>query len=225
MKQSAFAALFLALLPVSTSAGTFRCETTQIDVQTDEPSYVAAICEAAEQAEELFEQCNIPPIPAPLQVRIVNELQEGCVGLYHCGEGLIDVLAPPLMEARRGSQSAFAFLTNADYFQSVVVHELAHAALDDLPCPFDACVVADEYLAYAAQVMSLPPDLRLAFSADVDLEKRISRDELNGAILLLAPQRFAQKAWVHLSQRDDPCAFVAQIVDRTVLLDRERFDF
>jgi len=225
MSKTLLLALATIALPVCVSADNALCPGTGITVKTDDLFLAELTCDAAEQALILFENCNIPPIKDPLHIEIVDSLDPGCVGQYHCGAGTIEVLAPHIVKELHAPESPFAFLPDAAYFQSIVVHELTHAAIADLSCPFDACVVAQEYLAYTMQIMSLAPAHQAAYSADMELDRHISRDELSIAILFMAPQVFAQKAWVHLSQREDPCAFVGQIVDGTVLLDRERFDF
>jgi len=103
------------------------------------------------------------------------------------------------------------------------VHELTHAASDVVPRPFENCVATDEYIAYAMQVMSLTPEARAVFEARTRYDRKISRDELSPMILYMAPDLFTRKAWNHFSQRDDPCGFIRQLADKTILLDRERF--
>ena len=217
---SAFA---LGWLTVPVSAETFLCEGTNVSVHPHQSAYADMTCEAVKRAEAVFDQCNLPPFSDPIRIEFVSELEPGCVALYHCGEHWIEVLEPPLMDTRRSSEGAFAFLAIEDYFQSVIVHELAHTTFDDVPCPFEACITANEYVAYAMQVMSLTPGAQTEFAANSELDRRVSRDELSLILLFMAPGRFAQKAWAHLSQRDDPCAFVGHIMDGTALLDRERF--
>ena len=225
MRRTLLSAFAAAVLPVLVSADTMLCAATDITVEASDPTHARLTCDAVERALIQFENCNIPPLEGPLYIEIVDRLEAGCVGQYHCGKGSIKVLEPSVMGALHAPDSPFAFLPNEAYFQSIVVHELTHAAIADLPCPFETCVVAQEYLAYTMQVMSLAPDFQAAYSAEAGVDTHISRDELSIAILFMAPQIFAQKAWGHLSQREDPCAYLGQIVDGTVLLDRERFDF
>ena len=105
------------------------------------------------------------------------------------------------------------------------MHELTHAAIEDAPCPFAACLVGNEYVAYVMQIMSLTPGQRRRLEGRTDLVgRRISRDELTSIMYFMAPDRFAVKAWMHFTQRDDPCGFLGQVVDGTVMLDRERFE-
>ncbi len=110
-----------------------------------------------------------------------------------------------------------------NYFQSVVAHELAHSLFDKASCPFKACVIANEYVAYAMQVMSLTSEQKTEFVEHAHLDRPISRDELSLTMYLMAPNLFAQKTWVHLNQRSDVCSYLRQFLDGTMVLDRERF--
>jgi len=214
-------ATMLTLLADPSWANTLSCNTSAVTVTYQEVEHADLVCDAVKQASTLFEQCNIPPLANPVHIEFAEEMGEGCVALYHCGDNLIEVLPPPQMQERRKPDGAFAHLNIDDYFRSVVVHELAHAATDDIPCPFDDCVAAAEYVAYAMQVMSLSPDAQSIFEGQSGLDRPISIDELNVMILYMAPNLFSQKVWAHFSQRDDPCGYIAQLVDGSILIDQE----
>ncbi|WP_324754634.1 hypothetical protein [Roseovarius sp. Pro17] len=192
-------------------------------MNSDQSAHVDLICDAIEDAEALFDECGMPPLSGPLTTEIVTDLKPGCMGQYHCGKGSIEVLEPSMMAVRRNPKGAFAFLPMESYFQSIIVHELSHGLFDDASCPFEACIVADEYVASVMQVMSLTPEQQAVFSLKSELDRRISRDELNSITLFMVPNVFAQKSWAHLSQRDDPCTYIGKILNGTILLDREHF--
>ena len=214
---------FLILPAVPAVAELTVCENTMVGVHSVQSDDAQIACEAVKQALVLFEQCNIPYPPRQLRIDIVDELEPGCVALYHCHEDWIEVLTPFVMDVRRSPDGVFAFMAIDEYFQSVIVHELAHSAFDAVPCPFETCVVADEYVAYAMQIMSMQPDARRSFEDASGLGRKVSRDELNAMTLFMAPDLFARKTWAHLSQRSDRCGFIGKIMDGIVVLDRERF--
>jgi hypothetical protein len=163
-------------------------------------------------------------VPTPVTIAVVPGLEEHCLGLYHCGEARIEILAPGAYPERRmtGDGAAFGPVSPEAFFESLLRHELAHASLEDMPCPFPSCIVGQEYIAYTMQVRFLPEADRIAFEAEAAVEGHVSPDILNPMILMMAPDIFAQRAWAHLSQRDDPCAFIGQIARGEVLLDYER---
>ena len=217
------ASAFLICLSGQSWADIVRCTDIDVTVNSDSVALAQEVCTAAVQAQTQFQQCNLGSTSNPLRVDIVETLPDSCVGLYHCQQDWIELLAPSLMQTLRKEDGAFHFLSETAYFRSVVVHELAHAAFDKERCPFDGCVVGNEYVAYAMQVMSLSADDRSAFEVHAGLNRRVSVVELTRLLLDLAPERFAARAWTHLQQRDDPCGYIGEIVSGAVLLDRERF--
>ena len=221
IRFSLFSVFAFASVVVPLSAEEFICETSGIQVNAARAEDSDKVCEAVRDAETLFQSCSLPRAVSGLRIEVVDQLKQGCVALYHCGENWIEVLAPGAMQSQRLPESAFAPLGIEDYFRSVVIHEVAHAVFDKTPCPFQDCVAAAEYVAYTLQVMSLTPEQQKTFEGSAGLDRKISRDELNAMYLFLAPNKFAQKAWTHLKQRDDPCAFLGQVIDGTVLFDRE----
>lgn len=162
-------------------------------------------------------------MPEGVTVKFVDTLPEGCVGIFHCGEALISLLPPDLMAKHRAADSAFANVPDEPYFDGVVVHELTHAAYDKVECPFKDCLATTEYAAYAMQIRSLPPDARESFEATSAFDQRVSRDELSAIYYAFSADRFAQKAWLHFTQRDDGCELMKQIMDGAIFYDRERF--
>ena len=214
----------LALLAADPSfADTRSCGVPNVTVTFQQTADGELVCSAVQQATMLFDTCNLPPLSRPVRITVVEDLSQGCVGLYHCGDDMIEVLSASRIQEQRDPNGAFAHLTADDYYKSVVVHELSHAATDPTPCPFDACIVADEYIAYAMQIMSLDPEAQQAFESRAAFEGPVSADDLSVVLLFMAPHLFSQKVWAHLSQRDDPCRYIGQLMDRSLLLDRERF--
>lgn len=223
--------VLLGLAAFLTSTSSVFAEVTVCDggdvpvsVNSKDSNITMLICEAVTEAQRVFEQCNVPALADPLRIDLVEDIPKQCVALYHCGEDYIKVLSPALMQSKRLAEGAFTFLPIEQYFQSVIVHEITHAAFDAVPCPISSCVVGAEYVAYAMQVKFLSPEDRQRFVDLAGLDRKISRDELSALILYMAPHLFAQKAWTHLSQRENPCGYIGQITDGTVLLDFEVFE-
>lgn len=125
------------------------------------------------------------------------------------------------MSELRDRTGVFSVLPDDAYFESVIAHELVHAAYDSVPCPFTACIATSEYLAYALQLRGLPDDLRTRFEEASGLDRRVTRDEINAMFLMMAPNKFAAKAWTHFSQSPDPCAYAGQIMDGSIYFDFE----
>lgn len=128
-------------------------------------------------------------------------------------------MSPETLGQVRSDDSLFAPLSDDVCFASVITHELAHAAMDAVPCPFQACVATTEYVAYAMQLRSLPDMLRTEVIRDAS--QVVVRDEINPMIALMAPDIFARKAWLHFSQRPDPCGYVDWIMQGDIVFDHE----
>ena len=221
--QPAISSCCIVVLSCTVSADTVSCGDTGVLVRYQRAEHADLVCDAAEQAGALFHRCNLSWPMQPITIDIVKDLRSGCVAVYHCGDYNIEILSPPLMQEQRKADGAFADLTTHEYFKSVIVHELTHAANEDLPCPFESCVATDEYIAYSMQVMSLDPQAQLKFEERSGLDRRISSDELSPIILFMAPDLFAQKAWAHLSQRNDACDYISDLNNGIFLFDFGRF--
>lgn len=215
------AGLVLTALPVLSA--TLTCGDGAVSVTYQSPHTADLVCEAVEFATALFAQCSVPPVLDPVTIDVVDDVGQGCVGVYHCGEQLIELLSPAVLRERLDGSGAFGHLTTDTYFKSIVVHEMTHAATDNVPCPFKNCVVTSEYVSYAMQVMSLTPEEQRVFSENAGLTGRVSSQELSPIILYMAPDKFAQKVWAHFNQHDAPCEFIGELTRGERLLDHAVF--
>ena len=209
----------LGLLASPVTAETVTCEDSVVSVNGPQLELVVSTCEAVKRAEALFAHCNVPLLSNPVEINIVEVVEPGCVAQFHCGEGTIDVLALSQMREKRDANGAFGFLPIEEFYESVIVHELAHAAFDKVPCPLETCLATNEYVAYAMQVKSLSPTARSSFTANSTFDRRITIGEINATLLLIAPDVFKRKVWAHLSQQDDRCGFIGEISSGAVFFD------
>lgn len=212
---------FLSLPAPSVGAG-LLCEGAPVTVLGGDAAVAERVCRVATRAVPGLAQCGLP-VTRMVTIRVVEDgLGDGCVGLYHCGADLIEVLAPARLEAQRGQDGLFGAVPTDRFFDSIVVHELAHAAHDALPCPAGICLATSEYLAYNSQIMALSAEDRSVLMASIDMERTVSHDELNASILFFKPDAFAARAWAHLNQREDPCTYLRHVAEGDFTFDRER---
>jgi hypothetical protein len=210
----------------SVSAGNselLSCEGISVSVDAPDLALAEQACQAAAHAVPLIAECGVA-FSQPQIIEVTDAIPEApdCMGIYHCGTNRIEILAPGSMESLRRDDSAFYSIPTEIYFDSIIAHELAHAAYDAVPCPYSDCLVTSEYVAYAMQVYSLPPRDQRAFEAGLALENRVSRYEISAINLMMAPDRFARNVWVHFSQRRDGCAYVADMMRANFHLDTAR---
>ena len=128
-------ALGIATIASPILAETAECPTPGVRVEYSDGTDADLVCAAVADAVNGLALCELPALPARLHIEVVDEITDGCVGLYHCGQAWIEVLSPSAMTDRRHPDSAFGFLDDDAYFKSVVVHEVAHAATADDPVP------------------------------------------------------------------------------------------
>lgn len=213
-------AILLARVPGAGAA--LVCDGASVTVRAAEAAVAERVCRVVTRVAPKLAECGLP-LTRVVTIDIVEGgLGDGCVGLYHCGDDLIEVLAPELLEAQREKSGLFGPIPADLFFDSVVVHELAHAAHDALPCPAGACLATSEYLAYNSQIMSLSAADQSAIMASIDMERTVNHDELNASILFFKPDAFAARAWAHLNQRDDRCDYLRHVAEGDFTFDRER---
>jgi len=203
----------MALLVVGpVVAAEYPCPDTRFRVISEEEVQARGICAAAARAASVLAACNVP-LERPILIEVTDEFNETCLGLYHCGKDRIEILAPAEMQHRRAPGSDLAFVPIDSFFTAILTHELAHAAFDATPCPFETCLTESEYVAYTMQIMSLPDKLRSRYEAGIDMTAPVSRDSVNAVTLFMAPDTFMRRAWVHLNQRPDVCAYIRDVME------------
>ncbi|WP_370161483.1 hypothetical protein [Limimaricola soesokkakensis] len=151
------------------------CQTADLIVEGGMSMSRGRICRIAAREIPKLAACNVA-VPEGVTLRSVDPPPKPCLGIFHCGEALIRLLSPGLMAKRRDPDRAFASVPDEPCFDSVVVHELTHAAYDSAECPFVDCPATAEYAAYATQVRSLPAEAREAFEATSAFDHCVSRD-------------------------------------------------
>ncbi len=212
----------LASLPGTLAANGEFCPGSPVAVVTEDPAIAKAACRAADAATARFAECGLQ-MPEQIEIALVNDLPDGCMGVFHCGEGRIDLLPPARMDEVRNSDGAFGRIPTDRYFASVIAHELAHAVYDSAPCPFASCVASAEYFAYNFQIASLPESDRAAVLATRSPQQKVTRDAISAVMLAMAPDRFAVLSYSHAVQRGDWCQQMRDVARGRILFDRERF--
>ncbi|MRU16932.1 hypothetical protein FDP25_15930 [Roseovarius sp. A21] len=202
------------------AASPLACEGIPVSVIADDPKLARRTCTSAQNVLKTLGACHVQ-LTNPVKITIVSDLPDTCLGLYHCGKNHIELLTPDAALDKRTADSVFSQLSKQDLFDSVLAHELTHAAYDSTPCPFGNCPATAEYLAYTMQIMSLPAKARQRVEAGIEINERITRDEVNPMILYMSPNTFIRKSWAHLTQREDRCNYVRQLMEGLIFLDTE----
>lgn len=213
------AVVLLLLVPAAVLAETTVCEGLDVTVR-DAGADAGLVCEAVSSARDDLASCGGLGWSTPVEIAMVPELPGHCVGLFDCGTGRIEILSPSgyAVPDLFHPENPFGRLSPETFLRSVIRHELVHVALQDMPCPFDACPVAQEFIAYALQIEFLPEEARAVFAGE-GVAAPVPRDRLNAMMLMMAPHIFASNAWRYFRQQPDPCGFVGAVARGEVLLD------
>lgn len=214
--------LCLAVAASPSAAGPLTCEDPVFRVTASDAAIAARTCESATAARQTLLSCGVV-LEESVEISVVNGIAGGdgsCLGLYHCGEGRIEILSPAAMRLARDAYGAFVEISDDAFWDSVLVHELTHAAYDEIECPFPSCVATSEFASYAMQVHSLPPEERARFGESVELRSEPNSGAISAVMYFMAPDRFAKYAWLHFSTQSDPCAYMALIMQGNLYFDR-----
>ncbi|MCK8462458.1 hypothetical protein MUY35_01175 [Aliiroseovarius sp. S1339] len=205
-------------------AETLNCPDPLLQVTGGDATLRARTCKVASGARMFLESCGVAlRRTVEIEIQIVKTFDEqytSCLGLYHCGENRIEILSPQGMSFARNKEGAFKLISDDAYWDSILVHELTHAAYDKVECPFFNCIVTSEYASFAMQVLSLPKDQRSLFGQTVTLRSKPSDDSISETMLFLSPSHFATLVWLHFQDRNDPCEYMQQIMAGQVFFDQ-----
>lgn len=211
---AALAAATFALFPVSASAETLACAGSDITVDAGPEADAAALCAEVAAIRERLAACHLPQT-APLTVVVTDDVpvEHGrCLGVFNCDDSTIEILTPSRMSATIDPEGPYAAVAPEDLFRSILMHELAHAAIYEATLGQPRSYARDEYLAYALQIGSLPAETRAAFLAAAAAETPVDRARINGVILSFAPELFAARAWQYFSSPGRGCDEVPDIL-------------
>lgn len=217
------AILALLLAPPVGAEETRLCPDPFFRVTAADTELADRTCRSAAAARDSLESCGVA-LTEPLEIHVVGSINGSlgpCLGVYHCGEQEIEVLSPEALSTAREMDGAFRGISDAAYWDSILVHELTHAAYDVVTCPFSSCIATSEYASYAMQIRSLPAEEQARFGEGIELRTNSNLGAISAMMYFMAPDRFAKYAWQHFSSVAEPCAYMSLIMDGKVFFDME----
>lgn len=207
-----------AALAISAAAGALAdpaaCSDPMLAVDAPDPAIAERVCTAAMAAKAQLATCGLTQRRA-VSMEIVPQIDgpsDTCAGLYHCGADRISLVPPSAVAEIMPTDSVFATLDPEVYYDSLIVHELAHALMEQAECAHPRCDSDKEYVAYAMQFLSLPESARDTLLSWRERPQEVPQERLNDILLWMKPDIFAFTAWAHFDALDDGCAFVQRVV-------------
>ena len=126
----------VAALAISAAAGALAdpaaCSDPMLAVDAPDPAIAERVCTAAMAAKAQLATCGLTQRRA-VSMEIVPQIDgpsDTCVGLYHCGADRISLVPPSAVAEIMPTDSVFATLDPEVYYDSLIVHELAHALME-----------------------------------------------------------------------------------------------
>nr|WP_212523284.1 DUF6639 family protein [Actibacterium sp. MT2.3-13A] len=209
----AVGAALAGALTAPLQAAPLTCPGGEVTVEARDEGRARQVCDQIEEIRPALSACGLRQ-NGPLTVRLVEasgQTSGPFVGSYTAGSNEILLAEPEALPGILAEDHPFAGLGPPLMFQSLLVHELAHAFLDQAECTRARCVAEHEYVAYAMQLSLLPPEAREALIGGYAAEGPIEIEILNDFIAQADPLFFASRVWLHFTQPENGCGFIARI--------------
>ncbi len=208
-----FLALAVTGLPALAGAEQATCGGASVAVRAPSLALARSVCTGVDKTMLLLEQCGLG-LSGPVRITVADDLpnlSHACFGYYDCDSGRILVRSPDSIADVSAESDLYLGLDPQVVFESIIAHELAHAAFAHVACEDAACLANHEYVAYAIQMWSLPPSVRDGLVAAFGQDAPVEPMRLNALIAVMAPHKFAALAWQHFNEDGHGCGFVQDL--------------
>lgn len=167
-----------------------QCDTLSVEVTAPTEGLARRSCTAASTAHTVLSECGIRP-PERVKIVVDTAAVDGlphCLGSYNCDTRTVKVLTPSsLSELQKTPQMIYAGIDPKLLFESLIVHELTHAALDQAGLNDSLGTTGHEYLAYVMQLRAKSDSDRTRFLANQQAPAPDTLEQINIFLLLTAP--------------------------------------
>ena len=215
----------ILVAPMATAAErTSTCPAIVIDSSSASDRDRELVCAGAASAREFLHAHGIA-----VRRRIRLELHDeeiakgpSHIGLYDATTDRIDLLSYAQARRLSADDPLFGVAMTPALYESVIVHEVSHAIVEqNLSYPPDSRVV-HEYIAYAAQLATMAPDLRRNILQRYHQPGYSDVGEMSWVYYQLDPSAFGVKVYRHFRGLADPSRFLHALLNGTVRPPAER---
>ncbi len=194
------------------------CPTIRLDGGVGSAEERALVCGAAASARAFFGQLGIE-LKRPFRLRLHQTEIAGRslhLGSYDARLDQVDLLTLGGAQNRTTRDALFGMQMDGALYQSLVVHEIAHAIAGQHFGYRPVSPVAQEYLAYVAQLSTMDPAQRSAILQAYDLQAFGGVEAMSQTYYALDPSGFGVKAWLHFRRLADPAGFVRDVLSGAI---------
>lgn len=195
-----------------------QCQGLLVNVVAASAQERRIACHAARQAVDLVERCGIA-LRRSLYVHVQADVRHPFGGQIF---GYFETKQEKVIVTRLANVASlvqgtpYAGLPQADFYTSLIVHEVIHGIMyQNLKRPVTS-QAAYEYPAYALQIESLSPDVRAQFLSSFDQEGIRRASLFSDSILSFDPFFFAARAYHHFNASGKGCAHLGALLEGEV---------
>lgn len=193
------------------------CDGQPVEVEGDSRD-VDVVCAASVAALARLAELGLVP-ERPIRVVLVDAgiVYNGhlAYGQYDGPHERLELMSPAAIASQQPPPQLFGQPMDGPMYVGLVAHELTHAVAAQAKRSDRLGSPAQEYLAYAVQLASLPAALRETIVAAAKVAAWEPGDEVSLVYLGLDVHRFAVKSYLHLYHHADrPAALAAVLASR-----------
>lgn len=222
-RRLAVLALVVPVWAAGAGAATVSCADAPVTIEIDHPHETPVICEAAGRAAGRLAACGITA-SRQTTIKVLSDPGSaaalGGYGSFHAGTGTMTILSFSGSAERLRVDRQRAGIDPADYYPSVIVHEVSHSLLHAAAAANPLSVVAQEYLGYALQLESMPARAREALLAPIRDRSRFQSSPPDEILLLMSVTTFAAASYLHFAAQKDRCVIVRKVLDKELTFER-----
>ncbi len=202
---------------VTVAAAGAACRAVAVDVTGATAQERDIICTAAGKATGLLRQCGLEArerLSVAVTRRADGSCDEMAFGTFHLTDNTIRI-ASAADCAHVPASSPYAALGPAGLYESIVVHEVAHAVFWQALAGRQVSQTAHEYVAYAIQLQAMDAAARDQLMAMQRPGVTSDLTAFNDKLLGMAPDAYAALAFRHFTSPGHGCAILKGIVSGT----------
>ena len=207
--------------PVLAQADDAICEGANVSVTAPTLPLAHSVCDSVEETLSLLGQCDLA-LSDRVKITILDDLpnvSHACFGFYECDSNRILIRSPESIARVSGQSALYVGLDANTVFDSIVSHEVSHAAFAQSACRDAECLANHEYVAYVMQMWSLPPAIRGEIVERFGQVEPVDPMRINELIAVMAPAKFAALAWQHFNEDGNGCDFIQDLATGRVSLE------
>lgn len=207
--------VFAVLLsPGAGLAAEYSCPASSDGAPPTELALAERVCRVLERFDQQLADCSLGPLNG-ITFRIVKSLpaeRGDPLATYDASSDLILLMPPGAVEQALTARSAYRGVPPAALYDSLIVHELAHAYVARVVPRNAQYPMAQEYVSYVFQFDSMPAPVRRLLLERLPQAGPVQMNELNLFVAQAAPLRFGVKAWRHFTQPDGGCGTLQRVL-------------